>query len=119
MVQKAVKKIVKAKKVKPISKSKLVFNSIAETLQANSPGEFDLPSILTRYNEKSHPKHKLGLHREFYISSAINPKFHESDTMAAKTLFQNQASIIASAILGEGIPIKDKVFDLPLCKDCE
>lgn len=112
-------KPIKAKKPpKPPSLRKIIYNSIAETLQANSEGEFDLPSILTRYNEKSHPKHKMGLHREFYIPVGTRVPFYPPTGERAFILFQNQAGIVLNAF-GEGILIKDKEFNLPLCEDCQ
>lgn len=113
------RKPVKAKKPpKPLSLKRIIYNSIAETLQANSDGEFDLPSILTKYNEKSHPKYKLGLHREFYTPAESRIPFYSPNSEKAFTLFQNQASIILGAF-DEGIIVKDKKFKPPLCESCK
>lgn len=123
-VKKAVKKFVKAakpekkKKVKPKPKitARQVYEIIAETLQANSEGEFDLPSMMTRYLDKSDPRSKLGLHREYYIPPGNIP-FYSNTSEKAMTLYRNQASTILPALAGEGIKLRIKKFDLPLCEE--
>lgn len=118
---KAVKKAVKAKKAKKKENNKItarqIYEIVAENLQANSDGEFDLPSVLVRYTDKSHPKYSLGLHREYFVSNSSSAKFYPSDTEKAEVLFHNQASVAMGAF-GEGIKVRYKKFQLPLCKDC-
>lgn len=117
-VQKAAKKV-KEKKPKPPSLGRLVFDSIMDTLENTvlSDGEFDLPSILTRQLDKSHPDFKLGLHREYYIPT-YNPPYYLKGQSRIKDLFNNQATIILPAIMGEGIKLKKEELDYPMCKAC-
>lgn len=122
---KAVKKAVKAKsKVKkekappkPKVTAKQIYEIVSETLQHNSSGEFDLPSILVRYLDKSDPRSKLGLHREYYVPVGKSAPFHLPDTPQAEMIFKNQASQILQAMLGEGVPVREKRFDPPFCKE--
>jgi hypothetical protein len=127
MAVKAVKKVVKAvkpkkgkakpkkvKKQKPKITGKQIYEIVAETLQHNSDGEFDLPSVMVRYLDRSHPRHRLGLHREYYIP-ARDIKYYPPSSEFANTIFHNQASMILPAIVGEGYPITEKEYDPPFC----
>lgn len=102
-------------------RSSIIVRSIAETLQNTTlgDGEFDLPSILMRTLDKNDPKYSLGLHREPYIPMVYNASFYGKTSERAMMIFMNQATVVAPAIIGEGIPRKLKELDPPLCKDCE
>lgn len=122
-VVKAVKKAKKKKQSKKQKeshriKAKNVYEIIAETLQHNSDGEFDLPAFLVQYLDRSHPKFALGLHREFYVPINSVAHFYPKDTKKAEEIYHNQASIVMGAF-GEGIKVREKRFDLPLCSECE
>lgn len=105
-------------KPKPIPIGRLVYNSIVDTLEHNvlAGGEFDLPTILTRYLDKSHPKYNLGLHREYYLPLTGNAHFYRKGDSALRSILETQAGIIIMAI-GEGIPVRKHEFDLPLCEE--
>jgi hypothetical protein len=113
----------KQPKIKPEPKPKfsaaLLIKLMAETLQNTSDGEFNLPSWLIRYTDKNHPKHHLGLHREYYIPVRKDLHFYGSDTDEAMRIYEFQAGVMLSAIFGEGITIKEHKYDIPLCRDCE
>lgn len=107
---------VKPKKLDPLRAS-IFYRSIAETLQHIAfEGEFDLPTMLTRHLDKSHPDYPLGLHRAYYMPIATTARFYPKNSERALILFNNQASIILPAIMGEGIPLKLKEYDPPFCK---
>lgn len=113
-----------AKKAKKKDKKKkrrldsILVQTIAETLQANSDGEFELPSVLMRYTDKSHPKYRLGLHREMYVPST-RVSFYPPKDQRAKEIFKFQAAMVAEAIVSEGFPVKNKKFNLSFCEDCD
>lgn len=113
------KKIQEKPKAKPDPlRPSIIMRSIAETLQNCAlDGEFDLPSILTRQLEKSHPDFSLGLHREYYIPVLSNPPFYPKTSDRAMQIFMNQATVVSPAIIGEGISRREKEFDPPLCKE--
>lgn len=135
MAIRAVKKVVKAAKPKrgrpkgsknkvkverqpkPKVTAKQIHEIIAETLQANSEGEFDVPSVMVRYLDKSHPKHKLGLHREYYLPAGANIPFYPPTSSRAMDLFRNQASMVLPALIGEGVTVREKEFDPPFCDE--
>lgn len=107
----------KEKKRKPLGINTVIFNTIAETLQANSDGEFDLPSDLVRYMDRKHTRFKYGLHREFYVPEGKVIPYYNRDDPKAMNLYRNHSSMIMSA-LGEGIKIREHNFDPPFCEDC-
>jgi hypothetical protein len=107
----------KNKKKKKRNLSTEIARSISETLQLNSWGEFDLPSVLTRYTSPSDPRYHLGLHREVLIPERQMP-IYEPNHFKAKQVFNNQASIVMRA-LDDEFPVREKEFDLILCEECE
>lgn len=115
------KKIQEKPKPKPDPlRPSIIMQSIAETLQnVCIEGEFDLPSMLVRQLDKSHPDYNLGLHRKYYIPITTNVSYFDKTSEHAMQIFLNQATVISPALIGEGIPRREKEFDLPLCKDHE
>jgi hypothetical protein len=96
----------------------IIMRSIAETLQnCCIDGEFDLPSMLTRTLDKSDPKFRLGLHRETYIPVTTNVSFYDKGSERAMQIFDNQATVVSPALIGEGIPRREKEFNPPFCKE--
>lgn len=113
------KKIKEKPKAKPDPlRPSIIVRSIAETLQnVCVDGEFDLPSILTRQLEKSHPDYHLGLHREYYIPITTNVSYYDKNSERAMQIFLNQAGLIAPALMSEGIPRREKELDSPFCRE--
>lgn len=113
-------KPIKAKKIKKkkVSQYTIITNIIAETIQANSDGEFDLPSSLVRYIDKSHPRFKYGLHRESYVPAGKSVPYYSSDDPRGMQICRFFAGVVSGA-LGEGIPVKNHKFSPPLCNDCD
>lgn len=106
----------KPKKLDPLRAS-IFYRSIAETLQNTAfEGEFDLPTMLMRHLDKSHPDYSLGLHRAYYLPVATTPPFYPKNTSRGMMIFNNQSSLLLSAIMGEGIPLKLHEYDPPACK---
>lgn len=108
----------KAKKAAKRLSSRDIVSIMADTLQNDSlGGEFDLPSVLRRYLDKSDPRSKWGLHREFYIPFNRIP-FHDANSEVARQIYEFQAFISSSALLTDGIPIKEQDIQMRMCKDC-
>jgi hypothetical protein len=111
---------VKKKKKKETPLAYTIYKSIIETLEHNSlgGGEYDLPSILTRVLDRSDPRYKLGLHREYYIPISGTAPYNRVGESGLRTMLSNQAGLVLPAF-GEGIKVKKVDPDLPLCEDCK
>lgn len=107
------------KKRKP-SLGHMIYNTMIETLEFNSlgGGDFNLPSILTRYLDKNDPRHQLGLHREYYIPIYGTAPFYRVGEERLRMMLGNQAGLVMPAF-SEGFEIKQiDDPDVPLCDDC-
>jgi hypothetical protein len=111
------KKVVRDAKEKPPIKPNQITELIAETLQANSEGEYRLPSFLMRYT--SGPKTELGWHLEYYIPIITKAPYYAVDSPQAMDIFRNQAWQITNELMTNQFPIRDHNNTLPLCKDCK
>lgn len=107
-----------AKPLKPKITARQIYEIIAETLQANSDGEFDVPSMIVRYLDKSHPKAKYGLHREFYIPALRELRFYPNTSTQAMTVYHNQASQVLPAF-SEGVRVREVDLEPPTCSEHE
>ena len=108
------------KRASKFTRGRLIRDAVriaSESLENNSNGEYNLPSILVRYTQG--PKSALGLHREFYIPTSPLPKYYPADSEIARHIFDFQASEAISAVVGGGFPIREKRFDPLVCRDCD
>lgn len=118
-VKKAKQKIKKASapEKEKLPKARKLVGIVAGTLEANSDGEFDLPSMLTRY--LSGPKASIGLHREYYLPVVSRVPYYPSGSERAMMIYRRQAAEVINEIVTGGFAITSHEFDLPFCEECE